>query len=74
VPGLDVTQSGVNDFNVNARGFNTMLKPKMLVLQDGRDLATALGDPPTWGALAEPLETSGESRYRIRVARTAGRV
>src|SRR2546427_5816550 len=59
VPGLDVTQSGVNDFNVNARGFNTMLSRKMLVLQDGRELATALTIRQTWGALAEPVEDLG---------------
>jgi len=68
VPGLDVTQSGVNDFNVNARGFNTMLSRKMLVLQDGRDLATALVIRQTWGALAEPLEDLG----RIEVIRGPG--
>ena len=68
VPGLDVTQSGMNDFNVNARGFNTMLSRKMLVLQDGRDLATALVIRQTWGALAEPLEDLG----RIEVIRGPG--
>jgi len=68
VPGLDVTQSGVNDFNVNARGFNTMLSRKMLVLQDGRDLATALVTRQTWGALSEPLEDLG----RIEVIRGPG--
>jgi len=68
VPGLDVTQSGVNDFNVNARGFNTMLSRKMLVLQDGRDLATALVIRQTWGALAEPLEDLG----RVEVIRGPG--
>ena len=68
VPGLDVTQSGMNDFNVNARGFNTMLTRKVLVLQDGRDLATALVIRQTWGALAEPLEDLG----RIEVIRGPG--
>ncbi len=68
VPGLDVTQSGMNDFNVNARGFNTMLTRKMLALQDGRDLATALVIRQTWGALAEPLEDLG----RIEVIRGPG--
>ncbi len=68
VPGLDVTQSGVNDFNVNARGFNTNLSRKMLVLQDGRDLATALVIQETWGALSEPLEDFG----RIEVIRGPG--
>jgi len=68
VPGLDVPQSGVNDFNVNARGFNTMLSRKMLVLQDGRDLATALVIRQIWGALAAPLEDLG----RIEVIRGPG--
>ncbi len=65
VPGLDVVQSGVNDFNVNARGFNTALSRKVLVLQDGRDLATLAVIRQTWGALSEPLEDLG----RIEVIR-----
>src|SRR6266550_505753 len=68
LPGLDVTQNGMSDFNVNARGFNTMLSHKMLVLQDGRELATALTIRQTWGALAEPLEDLG----RIEVIRGPG--
>src|SRR2546430_1661561 len=68
VPGLDVTQSGMSDFNVNARGFNTNLSHKMLVLQDGRELATALVIRQTWGALAEPLADLG----RIEVIRGPG--
>jgi iron complex outermembrane receptor protein len=68
VPGLTVVQSGVNDFNVNARGFNTTLSRKMLVMQDGRDLATVLVIRQTWGALSEPLEDLG----RIEVIRGPG--
>jgi len=45
-----------------------MLTRKMLVLQDGRDLATALVIRQTWGALAEPLEDLG----RIEVIRGPG--
>ena len=67
-PGLDVVQSGVNDFNVNARGFTTTLSRKLLVLQDGRDLATVGVGNQTWGALAEPLEDLG----RIEVIRGPG--
>jgi hypothetical protein len=36
VPGVDIVQSGMNDFNVNARGFNSTLNRRVLVLQDGR--------------------------------------
>ena len=68
VPGLDVVQGGVTDFNVNARGFNTMLSRKMLVLQDGRDLGTGLVGSQIWGALSEPLEDLG----RIEVIRGPG--
>ncbi len=68
VPGLDVVQSGVTDFNVNARGFNGMFSRKMLVLQDGRDLGTAVVGAQFWGALSEPLEDLG----RIEVIRGPG--
>src|SRR4051812_45638394 len=34
VAGVDVVQTGVNDFNVNARGFNSTLNRRVLVLQD----------------------------------------
>lgn len=68
VPGLDVAQTSVTDFNVNARGFNTMGSRKMLVLQDGRDLAIGLVGSQIWGALSEPLEDIG----RIEVVRGPG--
>ena len=42
VPGVDIVQSGVNDFNVNARGFNSSLNRRVLTLQDGRDLVDRL--------------------------------
>lgn len=59
VPGLDVAQGGVTDFDVNARGFNGMATRKMLVLQDGRDLGTAVIGSQIWGTLSEPLEDLG---------------
>src|SRR5260370_709706 len=68
VPGLDVVQSGVTDFNVNARGFNAMFSRKMLVRQDGRELGTAVVGAQFWGALSEPLDELG----RIEVIRGPG--
>ncbi|MEE8251771.1 MAG: TonB-dependent receptor, partial [Gemmatimonadales bacterium] len=56
IPGVDVVQSGINDFNVNARGFNSSLNRRILVLQDGRDLAIAFLGSQEWNALALPLE------------------
>ncbi len=56
LPGVDVTQSGVNDFNINARGFNSTLNRRVLVLQDGRDLAIAFLGAQEWNGLSVPLE------------------
>ena len=68
VPGVDVVQSGVNDFNVNSRGFNSTLNRRMLVLQDGRDLAIAFLGSQEWNGLAVPLEDVS----RIEVVRGPG--
>jgi len=56
VPGADVVQSGVNDFNVNARGFNSSLNRRVLVLQDGRDLSIAFLGAQEWNGMTQPLE------------------
>lgn len=56
VPGVDVLQSGMNDFNVNARGFNSSLNRRVLVLQDGRDLAIAFLGSQEWNALPVPTD------------------
>ncbi len=56
VPGVDLVQSGMNDFNVNARGFNSSLNRRVLVLQDGRDLAIAFLGAQEWNALAVPTD------------------
>ena len=56
VPGVDVVQSGMADYNVNARGFNTTLNRRILVLQDGRDLAAAFLGAQEWNTLSLPTE------------------
>jgi iron complex outermembrane receptor protein len=53
-------QSGVNDFNVNARGFNSSLNRRVLVLQDGRDLAIAFLGSQEWNGMTQPLEDLGK--------------
>jgi iron complex outermembrane receptor protein len=60
IPGVDITQSGVNDFNVNARGFNSTLTRRVLVLQDGRDLAIAFLGSQEWAGMTQPLEDLGK--------------
>ena len=56
VPGVDVVQNGVNDFNVNTRGFNSSLSRRVLVLQDGRDIAIAFLGAQEWSALGLALD------------------
>lgn len=60
VPGVDIVQSGVNDFNVNARGFNSSLNRRVLTLQDGRDLAIAFLGSQEWNGLTQPLDDMGK--------------
>ena len=54
--GVDAVQNGMNDFNVNTRGFNGSLNRRVLVLLDGRDLATSFTGSQEWSALSIPLE------------------
>lgn len=68
VPGIDVVQNGINDFNVNARGFNSSLNRRVLVLQDNRDLAIAFLGSQEWNGLATSMQDLG----RIEVVRGPG--
>ncbi|MBC8124214.1 MAG: TonB-dependent receptor [Candidatus Kapabacteria bacterium] len=54
--GIDVAQSGSNDFNVNARGFNNSINRRMLVLIDGRDPSTPLINLVEWNSLQTVLD------------------
>ncbi len=68
LPGVDVVQSGVNDFNINARGLNSSLNRRVLVLLDGRDLAIAFLGAQEWNGLPVPLEDLD----RVEMARGPG--
>lgn len=52
-PGVEVTQSGINDFNLNIRGFNSSLTRRVQVLLDGRDPAVPFLGSTEWGYLAD---------------------
>lgn len=58
-PGVDIVQSGLNDFNINTRGFNSSLSRRLLVLLDGRDLAIAFLGAQEWNGLSIPVEDLG---------------
>ena len=55
-PGVDFTQSGVFDFNFNARGFNSSLNRRVLTLIDGRDPSIGFLAAQEWSALSFPLD------------------
>ena len=67
-PGVDITQSGLFDFNLNTRGFNSSLNRRLLILLDGRDLGTAFLSATEWNAMTIPLEELG----RIELVRGPG--
>jgi outer membrane receptor protein involved in Fe transport len=56
-PGVELVQSGLYDFNLNSRGFNTFYNRHVLTRIDGRDpsLPTLLGHVD-WATLSEPLD------------------
>lgn len=68
VPGVDLAQVGLTDFNVNSRGFNTALARRVLVLLDGRDLAEPLLMFQEWPAFSMGLDDI----ERIEVVRGPG--
>lgn len=67
-PGIDLAQSGVDDFNVNARGFNSSLNRRMLVLLDGRDLAVPLLGFQEWRGIGRSMS----ELWTIEVVRGPG--
>jgi iron complex outermembrane receptor protein len=52
IPGLQLAQSGMFDFNVNARGFNGPLNRRMLILVDGREQSVPIQGNQEWADLA----------------------
>ncbi len=54
--GVDSTQSGLYDFNFNARGFNSSLNRRILTLIDGRDPSVPFLGAQEWAALSYPVD------------------
>ncbi len=55
-PGAELAQSGLYDFKLNVRGFNTSLGRRVLTLIDGRDIALPSLGVQEWGATSFPLD------------------
>ncbi|MEE8368115.1 MAG: TonB-dependent receptor [Thermoanaerobaculia bacterium] len=55
-PGAEVTQSGIYDYNLNTRGFNSSLNRRVATLIDGRDPSVPFLGAQEWAALSFPLD------------------
>ena len=51
-PGVEVTQSGVYDFNLNTRGFNSSLNRRVQTLIDGQEASVNFLGNTEWGPLS----------------------
>ena len=56
MPGAQVTQGGLWDFNIGTRGFNRSLSRRVAVLQDGHDLSLPFFGYQGWPAFSFPLD------------------
>ncbi len=55
-PGVELGQSGLYDFKLNVRGFNTSLGRRVLTLIDGRDPSLPALGVQEWAAISFPLD------------------
>lgn len=55
-PGVEVTQSGVYDYNLNTRGFNSSLNRRVATVVDGRDPSVPFLGAQEWAAISFPLD------------------
>ncbi len=55
-PGASVTQSGIYDFNLNTRGFNSSLNRRVPVIVDGRDPSVPFLGAQEWSTLSFAMD------------------
>ena len=63
-PGVDVAQSGIHDFNLNARGFNSSLNRRVQVLIDGQDPAVHFLGSTEWAFLSNMTDLASAELVR----------
>ena len=66
--GVDSTQSGLYDFNINTRGFNSFFNRRVLTLIDGAELSGVSVDYPQW----ESISTFMDDLASIEMVRGPG--
>jgi outer membrane receptor protein involved in Fe transport len=55
-PGAEVTQSGLYDYNLNTRGFNSSLNRRVATIVDGRDPSVPFLGSQEWSSISFPLD------------------
>lgn len=55
-PGAEVTQSGIYDYNLNTRGFNSSLNRRVATVIDGREPSVPFLGAQEWAAITFPLD------------------
>ena len=55
-PGAEVTQSGIYDYNLNTRGFNSSLNRRVATIIDGREPSVPFLGAQEWAAISFPLD------------------
>ncbi len=63
-PGVDVAQSGIHDFNLNARGFNSSLNRRVQVLIDGQDPSVHFLGSTEWAFLSNMTDLASAELVR----------
>ena len=62
-PGAEVTQSGIYDFNLNTRGFNSSLNRRVATLIDGRDPSVPFLGAQEWASMSFPLDDLAAAEF-----------
>ncbi len=55
-PGVEITASGMYDYNLNTRGFNSSLNRRVATLIDGREPSVPFLGSQEWAAISFPLD------------------
>jgi len=55
-PSVELAQNGLFDYNLNARGFNSTVNRRILVLLDGRDISVGLLGAQEWNTMSYPID------------------
>jgi len=62
-PGVEVTQSGVYDYSLNTRGFNSTRNRRVAFLIDGRDVSVPLLGAQEWPTVPLPPDDSASLEF-----------